>query len=90
MLQCFQQDAHLHRTGVEAKADHTVIGVAAGDLAGQVRLALARVTQREPTAGEVERGLDLIRRLREEDGATSWRYAVREDYEPLNRVIESV
>jgi hypothetical protein len=36
--------------------------------AAQVRLALWRVTQREPSAGEVARGLQLLARLREKHG----------------------
>jgi hypothetical protein len=40
----------------------------AGDeLAAQVRLALRRVTQRAPTAAEVERGVRFVRALRDED-----------------------
>ncbi len=39
---------------------------AGADPAGQVRLALWRVTQREPTAGEVERGLRFMAALRAE------------------------
>jgi hypothetical protein len=38
---------------------------AGDDPAAQVRLALRRVTQREPTAGEVERGVRFVARLRE-------------------------
>ncbi|MCA9268588.1 MAG: hypothetical protein KDA41_08965, partial [Planctomycetales bacterium] len=36
------------------------------DVAAQVRLALARVTQRQPTAAEVDRGVKLIDALKAE------------------------
>jgi hypothetical protein len=41
---------------------------AGDDPATQVALALKRATQREPTAAEVERGVQLIQALREKDG----------------------
>ena len=41
---------------------------AGDDPAAQVRLALWRVTQREPSAKEVERGVGLLARLRETHG----------------------
>jgi hypothetical protein len=40
----------------------------AADPAAQVRLALRRVTQREPSAAEVERGVAFLARLREQHG----------------------
>jgi hypothetical protein len=41
---------------------------AGDDPAAQVRLALRRVTQREPSAKEVERGVGFLARLRETHG----------------------
>ncbi len=41
---------------------------AGDDTAAQVKLALWRVTQREPTPKEIERGVNLIRDLQKEDG----------------------
>jgi hypothetical protein len=40
--------------------------VAGDDTAGQVRITLARVTQRNLTVDEVQRGVDFIRRMQEE------------------------
>jgi hypothetical protein len=44
---------------------------AGDDAAAQVRLALRRVTQREPSAKEVERGVDFIARLRDKHGLSA-------------------
>src|SRR4051812_24122871 len=40
---------------------------AGGDVAAQVRLALRRITQRAPTAEEVDRGMRFVAALRDED-----------------------
>src|SRR5439155_8504467 len=40
---------------------------AGGDVAAQVRLALRRVTQRTPTAAEVERGVQFVAAMRDEE-----------------------
>ena len=40
----------------------------AGELSGCVRLALTRVTQRRPSSNEVARGLQLIEKLKSEEG----------------------
>jgi hypothetical protein len=54
----------------QAKAFAAGLRARAGEApAAQVRLALRRVTQREPTAAEVERGVGLMARLRDKHGA---------------------
>ncbi len=42
--------------------------LASDDTAEQVRLTLSRVTQRSPTDGEVQRGVEFIRHMQEEQG----------------------
>jgi hypothetical protein len=44
---------------------------AGDDAAEQVRVALARVTQRIPTAEEIKRGADFVRRLQDDEGMQS-------------------
>jgi hypothetical protein len=44
---------------------------AGDDAAEQVRIALARVTQRIPTAEEIKRGADFVRRLQDDEGMQS-------------------
>jgi mono/diheme cytochrome c family protein len=46
----------------------TVRGQAGDDPAAQVRLALRRATQRDPSGGEVERGVAFLARLRADQG----------------------
>jgi hypothetical protein len=56
-----QADLFAERLGKEA----------AGDVGKQVRLALYRALSRQPRAEEIRRGVDLIEKLRAQDGATA-------------------
>jgi hypothetical protein len=52
----------------QAAVFSNLLQFAGGDREAQVRLALRRVTQRDPTAGEVARGLKFLERQEKTHG----------------------